>query len=62
MTFCFKKAERLLKESNLSVSEIALQLKFTNRTHFYNLFRKKYGMTPQECSCTVRKQATENKR
>lgn len=48
MTFCFKKAERLLKESNLSVSEIALQLKFTNRTHFYNLFRKKYGMTPQE--------------
>ena len=44
MAFCFKKAERLLKESNLSVSEIALQLKFTNRTHFYNLFRK----NPQE--------------
>ena len=44
MAFCFKKAERLLKESNLSVSEIALQLKFTNRTHFYNLFRKKYGI------------------
>lgn len=48
MTLCFKKAERLLKESNLSVSEIALQLKFTNRTHFYYLLRKKYGMTPQE--------------
>ncbi len=54
MTFCFKKAERLLKESNLSVSEIALPLKLTNRTHFYNLFRKKYGMTPQECSCVVK--------
>ena len=38
----------MLKESNLSVSEIAPQLKFTNRTHFYYLFRKKYGMTPQE--------------
>ena len=32
----------------LSVSEIALQLKFTNRTHFYELFRQKYGMTPQQ--------------
>ncbi len=48
MTFCFKKAEELLCETDLSVSDIALQLKFTNRTHFYTLFRKKYGMTPQE--------------
>jgi len=48
MTFCFQKAEHLLKETDLSVSEIALRLKFTNRTHFYNLFRQKYGMTPQE--------------
>ena len=48
MTFCFQKAERLLRETTLSVSEIALQLKFTNRTHFYELFRQKYGMTPQQ--------------
>lgn len=48
MTFCFQKAEHLLRETDLPVSEIALQLKFTNRTHFYNLFRKKYGVTPQE--------------
>ena len=48
MTFCFQKAEHLLRETSLPVSEIALQLKFTNRTHFYNLFRQKYGMTPQE--------------
>lgn len=47
MTFCFKKAEHLLKETDLSVSEIAAQLKFSNRTHFYTLFRKQYGMTPQ---------------
>lgn len=48
MTFCFKRAEQLLKESDLSVSEIAVRLKFSNRTHFYSLFRKQYGMTPQE--------------
>ena len=48
MTFCFQKAERLLRETTLSVSEIALQLKFTKRTHFYELFRQKYGMTPQQ--------------
>lgn len=48
MTFCFAKAEHLLLESDLSVSEIAVQLKFSNRTHFYTLFREKYGMTPQE--------------
>lgn len=47
MTFCFKKAEHLLKDTDLSVSEIAVQLNFSNRTHFYALFRKQYGMTPQ---------------
>lgn len=48
MTFCFQKAELLLKETSLSVSQIAAELKFTNRTHFYALFRKHYGMTPQQ--------------
>lgn len=48
MTFCFEKAEQLLAESELSVSEIAAALKFSNRTHFYALFREHYGMTPQQ--------------
>lgn len=48
MTFCFKRAEQLLRDTDLSVSEIATQLHFSNRTHFYTLFRKRYGMTPQE--------------
>ncbi|MDE7185743.1 MAG: AraC family transcriptional regulator [Lachnospiraceae bacterium] len=25
-----------------------VQLGFTNRTHFYKIFRKKYGVTPEE--------------
>ena len=58
MTFCFKRAEELLRDTDLSVSEIALQLKFTNRTHFYTLFREKYGMTPQEWRTSCRQSNT----
>ncbi|WP_455501521.1 helix-turn-helix domain-containing protein [Gemmiger sp.] len=60
MTFCFRKAEMLLRDTDLSVSEIALQLKFTNRTHFYTLFHKKYGMTPQAWRAAQRGKADES--
>jgi AraC-like DNA-binding protein len=48
MQFCMKKAEQLLDETALSVEEIAFRLKFTNRTHFYQIFKESYGMTPRE--------------
>lgn len=48
MTFCMRRAEALLLETELSIQEISETLHFTNRTHFYNLFKKKYGMTPGE--------------
>lgn len=48
MTFCLEKAKWMLKNTDLSVSAIAEKLQFTNRTHFYRLFKKEYGMTPQE--------------
>ena len=48
MTFCMKKAAQCLTETNESISAIAARLKFTNRTHFYTLFKKKYGVTPKE--------------
>lgn len=48
MTFCLKKAAQCLTETDESVSTIAARLKFTNRTHFYALFREKYGVTPKE--------------
>ncbi len=47
MTLCFKRPV-LKRKQRLSVSEIAPQLKFTNRTHFYYLFRKKVRHDPQE--------------
>lgn len=48
MTFCLKKAAQRLTESSESISSIAAGLKFTNRTHFYALFKEKYGVTPKE--------------
>lgn len=48
MTFCLKKAAKLLTETNESISTIAEKLHFTNRTHFYNLFKAKYGVTPKK--------------
>lgn len=48
MTFCLKKAAQCLTETEESISAIAARLKFTNRTHFYSLFKEKYGMTPKE--------------
>lgn len=48
MTFCLKKAAQYLTETEESISAIAARLKFTNRTHFYALFKEKYGVTPKE--------------
>lgn len=48
MTFCIRKAEKLLLTTDHSVSEIATILGFSNRTHFYAIFSKKHGITPKE--------------
>lgn len=48
MTFCFKKAEDYLANTKEPVSDIAVRLGFSNRTHFYTLFKEKYGITPNE--------------
>lgn len=43
-----KKAESLLTESDIPISEIIRQLGYENRTHFYRAFQKKHNMTPME--------------
>ncbi len=48
ISFCLKKAANRLKESNDSIQSIAADLQFSNRTHFYQLFKNKYGVTPKE--------------
>ena len=46
MTICMKKACKLLSETTMSISDIAEELQFTNRTHFYKLFEESFGMPP----------------
>ena len=46
--FTMEKAEGLLLDSDLTIAEIMEDLGFSNRTQFYRLFRKNYGMTPRE--------------
>lgn len=48
LIFTLKKAASLLADTDKSISAIETQLGFTNRTHFYKIFRKKYGVTPGE--------------
>lgn len=48
MTFCMKKTAELLVSSDLSVSEIAASMGFSNRTHFYKIFQGTYHMSPYE--------------
>lgn len=55
MTFCLNKAEHYLINTKDSVSDIALRLGFSNRTHFYTLFKEKYGITPNDYRKTHRR-------
>lgn len=48
MTFCMKKAAFLLLHSTMTISQIAQDLGFNNRTHFYKVFRNTYNMTPAQ--------------
>lgn len=48
MSFCLTAAADMLKNTEENISEIIETLHFTNQTHFYNLFKNKYGMSPKE--------------
>lgn len=43
-----QRAQRLLQESDASVTEIAFSLGFGNLGHFYTVFKKQVGMPPVE--------------
>lgn len=45
-TILIKKAERMLVETEDSISSIITTLGFENKTYFYKLFDKKHGTTP----------------
>lgn len=45
---CLEAASRRLKESNIPISEIIREVHFAGEYMFYQYFRQKYGMTPDE--------------
>ena len=48
MTFCMRKTAELLTSSNLPISDIAISMGFTNRTHFYKIFERTFRTSPSE--------------
>ena len=38
----------LHKNNKKSIAEIAAELNFSNRSHFYKLFRERYSMSPMQ--------------
>lgn len=42
-----KIAERLMRQSNLNISEVAVRLGFTDSSHFNKIFKKYRNMTPK---------------
>lgn len=60
MTFTMEYASKLLRDTEKSVSVIASELKFSNRTHFYKIFEAYYQMTPKEYRNQAREQPAAN--
>lgn len=48
MNFTMAYAAQMLHETDKTAAAIASELKFTNHSHFYRIFRERYGMTPSE--------------
>lgn len=48
MTFTMKHAADLLISTDKTAAQIASELQFTNKTHFYRLFKDHFGVTPND--------------
>ena len=48
MTFTMKYAAKELTHTNKTAADIAAELNFSNRSHFYRLFKDHFGVTPNE--------------
>jgi AraC-like DNA-binding protein len=46
-TFSIRKAEYYLLKTDMTINEIIIQLGYTNKSHFYKLFKNKHQMTPE---------------
>ncbi len=48
MNFAMKYAAKQLEKTDRNIADIATELKFSNRSHFYKLFKECYGVTPMQ--------------
>lgn len=54
-SICMKKAAQMLIETDLSIESISEILQFSNRSHFYRLFEKQFGVSPKQYRTNYRK-------
>ena len=43
-----EEAQKLLKETNLSIKEITAKIGYNDQNYFSRIFKNKYGITPSE--------------
>ncbi len=55
-TIRMKKASEMLSEQKINISEVAYALGFSNLSHFSNVFKEFYGISPKEYAEKHRKQ------
>jgi AraC-like DNA-binding protein len=46
--FAMEYAAKQLQETDRNIADIAAELKFSNRSHFYKLFKNRFGVTPMK--------------
>lgn len=46
--FAMQRASYLLLNTTKTISEICIELQFSDRTYFYKIFKERYGVTPKE--------------
>lgn len=57
---CLREAKRLLQQTDRSISDIIEELGYVNRTYFYKIFKKQFGLSPLELRNAV-KHRTQNR-
>ncbi|MFC2109618.1 helix-turn-helix domain-containing protein [Bacteroidota bacterium] len=48
LNYKLEHSKKLLEENKLNVSEVALQIGYSNSSHFIAAFKKKFGITPKQ--------------
>lgn len=56
MNFAMEYAAKQLQDTQRNISDIAAELKFSNRSHFYQLFEERYGVTPMKYRAARKRQ------